>query len=432
MIIHMLDIRLIRENPEIIKKSLIKRNEEEKISWVEDLVTKDSEWRKLKQESDNLKQKRNKITQEIEQLKKNNKDISAKIMEAKEIPQQIKTADAKILELQKKIRFYLLRLPNILDVSVPKGKDDSQNKTIRKHGKTKSLKFDLKPHGELLQAAGYADFQRGAKVAGAGFYYLYEEFAQLDNALVQFAIDKLLKKKYKLISPPLFLNKKAYEGVASLEDFTNVMYKIENEELFLIATSEHSICAMLGNEILDENDLPMKFISVTPCFRREIGKHGIDTRGLFRVHQFNKVEQFIFSKPEQSKKLHEELIKNTEEIFKSLKLPYRVTNVCSGDMGLVASKKYDLDVWMPREKTYRELVSCSNCTSYQAVRSNIKYRKTKSQEKEYVHTLNSTAIATSRTIRAIIENHTNKSLKLKIPKPLLPYMNRIKEINLQP
>jgi seryl-tRNA synthetase len=220
------------------------------------------------------------------------------------------------------------------------------------------------------------------------------------------------------------LRKKPYEGVTDLGDFETMMYKVENEDLYLIATSEHAIGARLMNHTFEEKELPLKFVGVSPCFRKEIGSHGVDEKGLFRVHQFNKVEQFVFCKQEDSWKIFEELIKNSEELCKKLKLPYKITSICTGDIGTVAAKKYDLDVYMPREKAYKEVVSCSNCTSYQAVRLNIKYQK--GQEKEYVHTLNSTAIATSRTLRAILENYQQKDGTVKVPAVLVPYMNGIK------
>jgi len=319
-----------------------------------------------------------------------------------------------------------MRLPNILHSSVPKGKDDSENKTVRTWGKKPKFKFELKSHGELIESLGLADFDNAAKVSGNGFYYLLGDIALLDMALQRFAIDILIKKGYILVQPPLMLRRKPYEGVTDLNDFETMMYKIDKEDLYLIATSEHPIGARYMNKILDEEMLPEKFVGISPCFRKEIGSHGIDTKGLFRIHQFNKVEQFIFCKPEDSWKFHEELIKNAEELFKKLKLPYRIVNICTGDIGTVAAKKYDIELFMPRENKYREVVSCSNCTSYQAVRLNVKYRK--DNEKEYVHTLNSTAIATSRTIRAIIENYQQKDGSIKVPLALMPYMNGIKVI----
>ena len=280
----------------------------------------------------------------------------------------------------------------------------------------------MKPHGELLQELGLADFEKAAEVSGHGFYYLMGDIARLEMALVNFAVDSLAKKGYTLVEPPLMLRRKPYEGVTDLKDFETMMYKVDGEDLLLIATSEHPIAAMLMNETLDEKKLPIKFAGYSPCFRKELGSHSIDTKGLFRVHHFNKVEQFIFCKPEDSWKFHDELLSNGEELFQQLKIPYRVVNICTGDIGIVAAKKYDIEAWFPRENLYREVISCSNCTSYQATRLNIKYRK--GEEKEHVHTLNSTAIATGRAIRAIVENYQQKDGTIKVPTVLQKYMGK--------
>ena len=255
------------------------------------------------------------------------------------------------------------------------------------------------------------------------------DLAILDLALQRLAIDMLIKKGFTPIQPPLMMNRRAYEGVTDLSDFENVMYKIEGEDLYMIATSEHPLVSMYMDEIFEEKDLDnaIKLAGMSPCFRREIGKHGLDERGLFRVHQFNKIEQVIICKPEKSWDLFEEISKNQQEYMQALKIPYRIVNVCTGDMGVVAAKKFDLEGWSPREGKYIELGSCSNCTSYQAVRLNIKYRK-KDGTKEFVHTLNNTMIPTTRTLRVIIENYQTKEGTIKVPKALAPYMNGITEI----
>jgi len=424
----MLDIRFIRENADIVKKDLEKRQDKEKLEWVDNLVEKDKEYRELLQKNQELRHRRNLITEEINRLKKEGKDFSKNVLEGKELPKKIKEADDRIREIEEKIYYYLMRLPNILHESVPYGKDDNDNREVRKWGEKIKPDFELKSHGELIESLGVGDFEQAAKVSGRGFYYLIGELALMEHALQRFAIDFLVKKDYVLVEPPLMLRRKPYEGVTDLKDFETMMYKVEGEqeELFLIATSEHPIGAMLMNKVLEEKELPLKYCGVSPCFRKEIGSHGIDEKGLFRVHQFNKIEQFIFCKPEDSWKFHEELIGNAEQLFKKLKLPYRIVNICTGDIGIVAAKKYDLEAWMPREKAYKEVVSCSNCTSYQAVRLNIKYRV--GEEKEYIHTLNSTAIATGRALRAIIENYQEKGGSIKVPLVLQPYMGGIKKI----
>lgn len=418
----MLDIKFIRENPNAVRKDLEKRNEKEKIEWLEDLLKCDVEYRKLLQENQRLRQRRNEITEEINKLKKQGEDIKEKIKEAKELPDKIKQSDERLEELRNKIEYYLMRLPNILHESVPIGKDANDNVVVRTWGTRPKFDFELKPHGELLQEYGFANFDKAAEVSGHGFYYLLGDIARLELTLVNFAIDFLTKKGYILVEPPLMLRRKPYEGVTDLKDFETMMYKIEDEDLLLIATSEHPIAAMLMNETLDEKQLPMKFAGFSPCFRKELGSHSIDTRGLFRVHHFNKVEQFIFCKPEDSWKLHEELLSNGEALLQKLKLSYRIVNICTGDIGTVAAKKYDIEAWSPRENLYREVISCSNCTSYQAVRLNIKCRK--GEDKEYVHTLNSTAIATSRTIKAIVENYQQKDGSVKVPTVLQKYMGK--------
>src|SRR3989338_5242834 len=418
----MLDIRFIRENPEVVRKDLQKRNDKEKLAWLDDILKSDINYRKLLQENQSLRQRRNEITEEINVLRKQGKDFKEKVQEAKELPEKVKQSDEQLEKLKAKVDYYMMRLPNILHDSVPTGKDSEDNKVVKTHGEKPKFDFELKPHGELLQELGLANFEKAAEVAGHGFYYLIGDIALLERALINFAVDFLVKEGYTLIEPPLMLRRKPYEGVTDLKDFETMMYKVENEDLLLIATSEHPIAAMLMNETYDEKQLPIKFVGLSPCFRKELGSHSIDTRGLFRVHQFNKIEQFIFCKPEDSWRFHEELLKNAEAIFQKLKIPYRVVNICTGDIGIVAAKKYDIEAWFPRENLYREVVSCSNCTAYQAARLNIRYRK--GDEKEYLHTLNSTAVATGRAIRAIVENYQQKDGSIKVPTVLQKYMGK--------
>ncbi|MFH1240666.1 MAG: serine--tRNA ligase [Candidatus Diapherotrites archaeon] len=420
----MLDIKLIRETPKIIARDLKKRGQNNNLKLLEKIKIEDDLWRKLKYDVDKLKQRRNELTNEIKNLKSQGKNITQKLKDAKEIPNKIKQNETKADEIYASLTKALMRLPNILDESVPIGKDEEDNLEIRKFGNPPKLDFEMMPHGQFIEEKGLADFKRAAKTSGSGFFYLYNDLTLLNLALINFASEFLMKKGYCLTEVPLMMRRMPYEGVTDLDDFENVMYKIEDEDLYLIATSEHPLAAMHMNETLDT--LPLKYAGISQCFRKEIGKHGVDTRGLHRVHQFSKIEQFIFCKPEDSQKYHEELLSNLEFIFKKLELPYRVVNVCTGDIGTVASKKYDLDVWSPRENKYFEAASCSNCTSYQSNRLNIKYQT--QDGKQPVHTLNSTAIATSRAIRAIIENHQTKKGTIKIPKALHPYMNGKKAI----
>ncbi|MBI2141665.1 serine--tRNA ligase [Candidatus Woesearchaeota archaeon] len=425
----MLDIKFIKANPAVVRKDLERRQDKEKLPWVDEVVKKHDEWKRFKLDVDKLRHGRNLLTAEISKLHKQKKDIAAKIKEAREMAEKVEASDEKLRQLQERVDFILQRLPNILHDSVPAGKDDTENKEIRRWGTPKKPSFPLKNHGELLEQLGLADFERATKISGAGFHFLKGDFVKLELALINFAAAAIEKKGFTLIEPPLMMQRKPYEGVTDIAAFENVMYRIDEgrkdeESSYLIATSEHPIAAMLMNETLDEKELPLKFCGISNCFRREIGSHGIDTRGLFRVHQFNKVEMFVFCKPEDSWKLHEELLKNAEELLQQLKIPYRVVSVCTGDIGSVAAKKYDLEAWFPRQNNFREVVSCSNCTSYQAASLNIRYPNGKTGEKEYVHTLNSTAIATGRTMVAIIENYQNKDGTITVPDVLVPYVGK--------
>ncbi len=423
----MLDINLIRNNLKIVEENLKKRHDLEKIAWLKDLVKKDKEWRSLKQEIDNLRQKRNQISAEIKNAQNVGKDVKKLIADAKNIPAEIKKKEASMGKLADKVNYYLMRLPNILHDSVPFGKDDADNKVIETYGEAEKPKFPLKHHGQLAAELDIADFERAVKISGNGFFYLKGELALLDLALQQYAISILVKKGFTLIQPPFLMRRKPYEGVTSLDDFENVMYKIEGDDLYLIATSEHPMAAMYQNEILDEKDLPIKYAGLSTCFRKEIGKHGLDERGFFRVHQFNKIEQFVFCKPEDSWKFFEEIAKNSATLLKGLGIPYEKVNVCTGDIGIIAAKKYDFNGWSSREGKFIELMSCSNCTNYQARRLGIKFRK-KNGEKEVIHTLNNTMVATTRMLRVIIENFQTKKGSIKVPKVLQPYMLKIKEI----
>jgi seryl-tRNA synthetase len=420
----MLDIRFVRASPDRVKADLRKRNDEEKITWVDELLSKDARSRELKVETDQLRQRRNTIARDINAAKKAGEDPKPLMAEAAALPQKIKEHDAEQEEIRARIREIQMRLPNILHESVPVGKDDSENVEIKKVGTPRTFAFEVKNHGQLASEQGWADFERAAKTSGAGFYFLKGSLVLLDMALQRYAIDLLEKKGYTPIIPPYMINRTSYEGVTDLGDFEKVMYKIDGDDAYLIATSEHPIGAMYQDEIFEEKDLPLRLAGISPCFRREIGAHGLDTKGLFRVHQFTKVEQFVYCKPEDSWTIHEELLANAEEIFQGLGLPYHVVNICTGDIGTVAAKKYDIEVWMPRENAYKEVVSCSNCTSYQAVRLNIRVRdKSDFESKQHVHTLNSTAIATSRVLRAILENNQQEDGAVLIPEVLRPYMN---------
>lgn len=420
----MLDIRFVRASPDSVKADLRKRNDLEKIPWVDDLLAKDARSRELKVTTDQLRQRRNTIARDINAAKKAGQDASHLMAEAAALPQKIKDYDIEQEDIKTITRSYLMRLPNILHDSVPVGKDDTENIEFKRVGTQKTFSYEIKNHGQLATEQGWADFERATKTSGAGFYFLKGNLVLLDMALQRYAIDLLVTKGYTPIIPPYMINRTSYEGVTDLGDFEKVMYKIDGDDAYLIATSEHPIGAMYQDEIFEEKDLPLRLAGISPCFRREIGAHGLDTKGLFRVHQFTKVEQFVYCKPEDSWEIHEELLANAEEIFQGLGLPYRVVNICTGDIGTVAAKKYDIEAWMPRENAYKEVVSCSNCTAYQAVRLNIRVRdKSDFESKQWAHTLNSTAIATSRVLRAILENYQQEDGSVVLPDVIRPYMN---------
>jgi seryl-tRNA synthetase len=426
----MLDIKLIRENPQLVKDNLAKRGNPECIQMLDDLTAIDRSWRLNQTRLNELRHQRKQVTIEIAKLKKSGKEADEQVSKAQDADLSITEMEKTTTQQEQKIHDYLLDLPNLLDQTVPLGKDSNDNVQIKTWGTVPQFSFPVKNHIDSALDLGQIDMERAGKISGARFFYLKHDVAQLDMALMIFAIEELTKKGYTPIVPPYLMTRKAYEGVTALGDFADVLYKIENEDLYLIATSEHPMAAMYMNEVLLEQDMPLKLAGMSTCFRKEAGAHGKDTRGIFRTHQFNKVEQFIFCKPEDSVKLHEELLQNAEELLQKLELPYRIVNVCTGDIGTVAAKKYDIEAWMPAQNGYREVVSCSNCTDYQGRRLGIKYReKEGAAPKGFVHTLNSTAIATGRTIVAVIENNQQADGTINIPAVLRKYMGNREKID---
>ncbi len=433
----MLDIKLLREQPGLVESSLKKRGDAGMMRFAEDAIRLDESRRLLIQKADKLKQRRNEITRAIAaakaepangRAKRVNALVTKLLKESKEIPEKIRELDGKIGEAECKTNSLLMRLPNILHESVPVGKDESDNQLVREWGQRTKFAFEAKDHIDIGLELGLIDLERAAKTTGARFYYLKNELVMLNNALIRLALDFLAKRGYASLQTPFMLRRKAIEGATDLADFEHMIYKIEGEDLYMIATSEHAILAMHMDEILEQ--LPKKYCAWSPCFRKEAGSHGRDTKGIFRIHQFEKVEQFIFCQPEQSWQMHEELIRNAEEFFQSLKIPYRVMNICTGDIGTVAAKKYDLEAWLPGQNKYREVVSCSNCTDYQARRSNIRFRPAAGEPTKVPHTLNSTLAATERVMIAIMENYQTED-SIVIPEVLMPYMNGMKEIKIK-
>jgi seryl-tRNA synthetase len=433
----MLDIRLIRENPEIVRESQRRRKSD--VSIVDKMLEYDNLWKEALKRINQLRALRNAKSREIGNIKKQGGGISGISSEMKSISAEIKELEVKVDEYLAERDRLLRSIPNLLDDSVPDGEDEGDNRPIRFWGSAKvqsghleefkkeslgkmphtELNFSPISHVDLMEEKGLADIARAAKVSSSRFYYLKGKMTILDLALQRFALDQLMKKGYVPVLPPYMLRKEAEEGATDLSAFEDTIYKIDGEDLYMIPTSEHPISAMYMNEILEPEMLPVKYAGVSTCFRKEAGAHGKDTKGIFRVHQFNKVEQFVFAKPEDSRAIHEELIANAEEIFRGLELPYRIVNVCSGDLGAVASKKYDLEAWMPVQGRFREMVSASNVLEYQSRRLNIRYRG--KGENIFVHTLNSTAIATTRAAVAIMENHQTEDGRIIIPKALRQY-----------
>jgi len=424
----MIDVKLIRENPDLVRENIKRRNDPEKLRVLEEFIEADKKWRALQTELNNLRRRRNELSLIIAQKKKLGEDDSQILIEAEKVQNEIKRLEKDTEEWRQRATNLLMRIPNLLHESVPYGRDENDNVEIRRWGSPPKFDFTPKGHLEIALELGLVDEERANKVAGSGFFYFKEELVLLDLAIQRFAIDFLRKRGFILIEPPFMLRRKPYEGCIDFADFETMLYKIENEDLYLIATSEHPIAAMFMNEVLDEKDLPLKFVGISTNFRREVGTHGKYTKGFFRMHQFNKIEQFVFCHPKDSWKIHEELQQNCEEMYQMLGLHYRVVNVCTGDIGTVAAKKYDTEVWMVDGK-FREIGSNSNCTDYQARRLNIRYREGPGRPpKGYVHTLNSTALATSRTMMAILEHYQQRDGSVIIPEVLRPYMNGIERL----
>jgi seryl-tRNA synthetase len=426
----MMDVKLVRENPEAIVQSLKKRGAVDKVPLVEEAAKADAEWRKFKTEVDKLRHRQNELTAQVAELKKKGAPIEGKLQEVKGIPQKIKDLESKAEERNARLTKILLSLPNILHETVPTGMDDSESVTVRTWGKSPEFGFETKDHIDLLTGLGMVDIERGAKVAGARFFFLKGDAVKLEHAIMQYALDVLRSRGYTPVEPPFMLNRAAYEGVVNLDDFGPVIYKVEGEDLHLIATSEHPLVAMHMDEILEVSRLPTRYCGFSPCFRVEAGAHGKDTKGIFRVHQFYKVEQVVFSKPEDSWRLHEELISNAEQIYKELGIAHRVVELCSGDTGFMSAKTYDLEAWLPGQSKYREMASASNVTDFQSRRLRIRYREKQSDPTVLVHTLNSSAVVT-RTLVALVENFQQKDGSISIPKVLKQYMGGMDSLNRQ-
>ncbi len=418
----MLDIKWVREHASEVRQDLEKRGSADKIVLVEEIIGKDEEWRKAKVENDRLRSERNRLSQQINEAKKAGGDTEELLRKVREIPPRIKRLDERMEALQEEIKRRLLRLPNITDPSVPVGDSEEENEEVGLYGTKPAFPFPPKNHTEIVQDLGLVDLERAAKISGSRFYTLKGDLALLEHALQAYALQFMTRQGYVPMMPPHMLKREAYEGVTDLADFEEVLYKVEGHDLHLIATSEHPLTAQFMNETLPAEQLPIRIVGLSPCYRKETGSHGREEKGIWRVHHFNKIEQVIICRPGESQELHEELIRNAREFFESLGIHFRQVLICTGDLGIVASKKYDLEAWIPSVGQYKEIVSASNCTSYQAVRLGVRYAE--NHRTGFVHTLNATCCATSRALVAILEQFQNEDGTVTIPEPLQKRMGK--------
>ncbi len=418
----MLDMHVFREEAEKIRADHDRRGLP--YDNIEKVIELDTKWKIALRETDELRRKKNEAARGIGAAKKSGNNA-----EAQRILSEVANLGAQISEMESVTDAFLkqrdsvrMSIPNLLHPDVPSGADESGNTKHSLHGKKPSFDFEPKTHNELIEENKWVDLERAAKITGSRFYFLKGDLARLEMALQAYAVDFIQERGFTFVQPPVMMNRTAYEGVTDLSDFETVMYGINPDGYYMIATSEHPLTAMYMQETVPEELLPIKIVGVSPCFRREVGAHGQSDRGIWRVHQFTKVEQIIIATPETSWELHEELLQNCIDLWDALGLHYEVVNICTGDMGTVAARKYDLEAWLPGAKAFKEIVSCSNCTDYQANRLDIRYGTPGHPNQPTVHTLNSTAVATSRALVAIIEQNQLEDGRVQIPAVLRPYM----------
>ena len=424
----MLDSKLLKENPGFIEDMLRKR----KLDFpLDQVVALDKRRRELIAEIEEYKHKRNILAHSISTSKKAKKEVTSEIEAMKVIGDKIFALEQEKIKVDASFRGLMMRLPNLLDDSVPIGNDENDNVVIKYNGVVKKHDFPIADHIDIANNLDLIDIARAAKISGARFYFLKNDLVRLNQALIHFALAFLQKKGYVLLQPPYMIRKEAIEGAAILEDLDQVIYKIDSEDLYMIGTSEHAMASMFMDEILEGSKMPFRFGGISPCFRKEAGAHGKDMKGIFRVHQFEKVEQFIYCSPENSKDEHESMLAVSEEFYEQIGIPNRVVLLCSADLGKISAKTYDIEAWLQGQNAYREIVSCSNCTDYQARRLRIRFRNKANEETRFVHTLNSTLVATERTMVAIIENCQTSKQTIEVPMVLQKYMGDIKEIRVQ-
>jgi len=421
----MLDPKLIKEKPQIIRDMLKARS----VNFdLDALIEFDQKRREFIIKTDELRKKKNQVSLEISQKKKDGEDASSILVDMKNVSAELTKLELEQETIENTYSRLALTIPNLVHKSVPVGIDENANKEIRKWGSIPNFDFKISDHIDISENLDLVDLERAAKVAGARFYYLKNDLVRLNQSLIHYALDFLAKKEYSLVQPPYMINRESMEGAVIADDFEDVIYKVEEEDLYMIGTSEHAIAAMHSKEIIEGKDLPIRYAGVSPCFRKEAGAHGRDQKGIFRVHQFDKIEQFVFSRPEDSWNEHEKMLSVAEEFYQNLEIPHKVMLLSTGDMGKVSAKTYDIEAWMAGQNAYREIVSCSNCLDYQARRLKIRFRDKTNEDTQYVHTLNSTLIATTRVLVSIMENFQTKDGHIRIPQILQSYMGNQKEI----
>ena len=411
---------IFRNNPEMVRADHDKRGIPH--DRIDAVIQLDKDWRDALKGMEDARRERNKAAKGIAEAKKSgNKEESDRIMaEVKDLGNRIQELDDKANSLLAERDSIRMRIPNLLHDAVPVGDDEGGNTQHSLHGEKPEFEFEPRTHNELIEMNKWVELERAAKIAGSRFYFLKGDLARLEMALQTYTVDFLIERGFTFVQPPVMMNRAAYEGVTDLSDFETVMYGITPDPLYMIATSEHPLTSMYMDEVIEPSLLPIKMVGVSPCFRREVGAHGLSDRGIWRVHQFTKIEQIVISHPDESWDHHEDLLKNCVDLWDSLDLHYEVVNICTGDMGTVAARKYDLEAWLPGANAFKEIVSCSNCTDYQANRLRMRYRTTDGNEA--VHTLNSTAVATSRALVAIMEQNQIADGRVRVPKSLVPMM----------
>tara|TARA_B100001758_G_C18377522_1_gene595230 strand:- start:10 stop:1284 length:1275 start_codon:yes stop_codon:yes gene_type:complete len=389
---------------------------------IDQVLSLDDSWRAALKDMEDARRERNIAARGISEAKKSGDSAEAdRIMaEVKNLGERIDALDQTANSLLAERDLIRMRIPNILHESVPVGDDEGGNTQHSLHGEKPEFDFEPRTHNELIEMNKWVDLERAAKIAGSRFFFLKGDLARLELALQSYAVDFLVSRGFTFVQPPVMMNRDAYEGVTDLSDFETVMYGVEPDKLYMIATSEHPLTSMYMDEVIEPSLLPIKMVGVSPCFRREVGAHGLSDRGIWRVHQFTKIEQIVISHPDESWNHHEDLLKNCVDLWDALGLHYEVVNICTGDMGTVAARKYDLEAWLPGADAFKEIVSCSNCTDYQANRLRMRYRT--SEGNAAVHTLNSTAVATSRALVAIMEQNQMEDGRIKVPECLIANM----------